>query len=157
MHLSRYLKSYPCQDKPGRVLLLATRRCSVLELSETKLEAIRRGDLSEKERETLFRLGVLVADPEADRQEMLTTFETINITSRSMSAKVVLTLECNLACPYCFEESFRGHLTMSDETADLLVQKLTEQMAAEVDVTVDFYGGEALMRLELLVKISARL
>lgn len=34
MELSRYLKVYPCTGKPGRVMLLATRRCAVLELSE---------------------------------------------------------------------------------------------------------------------------
>ena len=61
-----------------------------------------------------------------------------------------LTLECNLACPYCFEDPFRGRFVMSAETADLLVQRLTERMAAGLDVTVDFYGGEALMALPLL-------
>ena len=35
MQLSRYLKTYLCPEKPGRVLLVATRRCSVLELSES--------------------------------------------------------------------------------------------------------------------------
>ena len=38
MQLSRYLKTYPCPDKPGRLLLVATRRCAVLELSEALWE-----------------------------------------------------------------------------------------------------------------------
>jgi uncharacterized protein len=46
---------------------------------------------------------------------------------------------------------------MSPETADLLVQRLHERMADGMDVTVDFYGGEALMRLDLLRMIAARL
>ena len=157
MQLSRYLKTYPCSDRPGRVLLVATRRCAVLELSEEKLTAIQNGELSEKDRDTLTRLGVLVADRDAERDEMLNTFATINRDSRSYSVTATLTLECNLACPYCFEDPFRGRLTMSGATADLLVQRLTERMADGMDVTVDFYGGEALMRLELLVDIATRL
>ena len=157
MRLSRYLKTYPCPDKPGRVLLVATRRCAVLELSEEKLAAARSDTLGEKDRETLTRLGVLVADRDAERDEMLATFETINSTSRTFSVTATLTLECNLACPYCFEDPFSGTLVMSEATADLLVQRLTERMAAGLDVIVDFYGGEALMRLELLVGIATRL
>jgi hypothetical protein len=40
MELSPYLKSYPCADKPGRVLLVATRRCAMLELSESILKTV---------------------------------------------------------------------------------------------------------------------
>lgn len=158
MHLSRYLKTNPCPDKPGRMLLVATRRCAVLEISEKMWGKIYKDEeLSEDERSTLTRLGVLVADPNVERQEMLATFESINRESRRFSATATLTLECNLACPYCYEGPFRGHFVMSNETADLLVQLLTERMANGFDVTVDFYGGEALMRLELLVDIAGRL
>jgi uncharacterized protein len=158
MHLSRYLKTYPCPEKPGRLLLIATRHCSVLEISESLWGKIFRDEaLSENERTTLTRLGVLVPDRDAEREELRTTFEIINSASRRLSAKVTLTLECNLACPYCFEDPFRGHFVMSSETADLLVQRLTESMADGLDVAVDFYGGEALLELELLKSIAARL
>jgi uncharacterized protein len=46
---------------------------------------------------------------------------------------------------------------MSPATADLLVKRLTERMAEGLDVTVDFYGGEALMKLGLLKEIASRL
>lgn len=154
MYLSRYLKSYPYPDKPGHVLLVATRRCAVLELPEAKLAAIQRGELSGKNRETLLHLGVLVADRDVEREEMLATFDTINSASRAYSVTATLTLECNLACPYCFEDPFRGRLVMSEDTASLLVRHLTERMAAGLDINVDFYGGEALMRVELLTRIA---
>ena len=158
MQLSRYLKAYPCPEKPGRILLIATRRCSVLELSETLWDKIaNNGDLSETEISTLTRLGVLVPDRDAEREEMRHTFDTINSASRHIEITVTLTLECNLACPYCYEDPFRGHFVMSTDTADLLVQRLTEQMAEGLDVSVEFYGGEALLQLKLLKDIAARL
>ncbi|MDD2733142.1 MAG: geopeptide radical SAM maturase [Desulfuromonadaceae bacterium] len=158
MELSHYVIAYPCPDKPGRLMLLATRRCAVLELSETLWEKVcTGGELSEKERNTFIRLGVLVESRAAERDEMRNTFDSINNSSRRFEVTAVLTLECNLACPYCFEEPFRGHLVMSAATADLLVERLREKMAAGLDLLVDFYGGEALLRLELLKSIAARL
>lgn len=158
MELSYYLKSYPCPDKPGRVLLVTTRRCAVLECSAVLWEKIcNGGDLTEQEHATLLRLGALVPDRDAEREEMRGLFDGINRKSRHLALLVTLTLECNLACPYCFEDPFRGGLVMSAETADLLVQRVTERMTAGLDVTVDFYGGEALMALPLLTSIAARL
>lgn len=159
MQTSHYLKVYPCADKPGRVLLFTTRRCAVLECSEALWDRARAGgeELTEKERETLSRLGVLVPDRAAEREEMRTIFDTANGEKRPFSALVTLTLECNLACPYCFEDPFRGHHRMSADTGKLLVHKLLEQMDEGRDVVVDFYGGEALMALPLLKDIAAPL
>lgn len=158
MQLSRYLKTYLCPDKPGRLLLVATRRCAVLESSQAMWDrASTGGDLSDKERDTLLRLGVLVPDRDAEQEEMRATFETINCASRRIEVTATLTLECNLACHYCYEDPFRGHFVMSLETADLLVQRLTESMAAGLDVGVEFYGGEALTQLKLLKSIASRL
>ncbi len=158
MELSRYLKAYPCRDKPGRVLLLATRRCAVLECSDLLWEKACSGyDLTDKEQATLLRLGVLVPDRDAEREDMRELFVEINQKSRHLAVLATLTLECNLACPYCFEDPFRGRFTMSPGTADLLVQRTTERMAGGLDVTVDFYGGEALMALPLLKSIATRL
>jgi uncharacterized protein len=158
MELSHYLTTYPCPDKPGRILLIATRRCAVLELSAALWYRLRGGgELTEKERDTFVRLGVLVASRSVEQEELRNTFTTIDAASRRFEVTAALTLECNLACPYCFEDPFRGRLVMSSETADLLVQKLTERMAAGLDIAVDFYGGEALLRLELLRGIARRL
>ncbi len=158
MELSPYLKTYPCPDQPGRLLLLATRRCAVLELSEEKWAAVRdNGNLEEEERATLLRLGVLTPDRAAERREMRGIFDRVNRESRHLAVLVTLTLECNLACPYCFEDPFRGRFRMDETTADLLVQRMTGRMAAGLDLTMDFYGGEPLLALPLLKSIAGRL
>ena len=106
MDLTRYHKAYSCQEKPDRILLVATRRCAVLELSTALWERISTGgELSEQDQATLVRLGVLVPDRDAEREEMRSTFEVINAESRHYSVTATLTLECNLACPYCFEDA----------------------------------------------------
>ena len=158
MQLTPYLKTWSHPHKPGRTILLATRRCALLELSDSMWQRITSGaSLTEQEQATLTRLGVLVTDRETEKQALLHTFDNQNATSRRFEVTAVLTLECNLACPYCFEEPFRGNLVMTKATADLLVAGLIEQMVAGLDVLVDFYGGEALIRLDLLLDIARRL
>jgi uncharacterized protein len=139
-------------------LLFATRRCAVLELSDKLWAKVcSGGELSDKEAETLLRLKILVPDRAAEREELLETFNRANRMKRPFTALVTLTLECNLACPYCFEEPFRGSLKMSDDTAGVLIGMLQNKMAAGLDVKVDFYGGEALMALPRLKEIAGRL
>jgi uncharacterized protein len=100
---------------------------------------------------------VLVEDREAEKQEMRETFHRINRKSRHLAVVATLTLECNLACPYCFEAPFRGEHAMSEATAELLIRRMTERMAQGQDLTMDFYGGEALLALPLMKRIAANL
>lgn len=158
MELTRYLTIYTRPDQPGRVLLVATRRCAVLDLSEAAWRRICvDGPLTPHEHDTLTRLGVLVASREAEMDELRQYFTTINSTSCRLRLTVALTLECNLACPYCFEEPFRGNFIMSPDTADLLVGFISQRMAGGEDIVLDFYGGEALIRYDLLRSIAVRL
>ena len=158
MKLSRYLKVYNHPNKAGRLVVVATRRCAVLELSETLWDRVRNnGELSERELDVLVSKGVLVEDNAVEREEMRALFQNLNSKRSVFSLLVTLTLECTLACPYCFEDPFRGHFVMSEDTAELLIQRVTEQMIAGRDVLVDFYGGEALMALPMLKQIASRL
>ena len=141
MELSRYLKFYFCENRPDRILVVATRRCAVLDLSVALLARIHDGgDLTNTEQNTFIRLGVLVESREAEREEILGSFYTINSKSRCFEVTAALTLECNLSCPYCYEDPFRGNFVMNAGISDLLVQRLSERMAEGLDVTVDFYG-----------------
>ena len=158
MHLSNYLKIYPSPDSPGHLLLYSTRRCSVVRVPEKKLRQIEEGTLPEADQATLARLGILVPDPAAEREELLGRFAEANRLSKKFHAIVVLNLDCNLACPYCFEEGVRVGSYMSQETADALVAMIErEQLARGRQVSLDFYGGEPLLSRDLIASIAARL
>ena len=72
MDLSRYLKIYP--DPPGHIILYSTRRSAVLRVPENILAKIADNSLTDADRETLLRYGILVPDPAKEREEMLTRF-----------------------------------------------------------------------------------
>ncbi|MDD2582304.1 MAG: geopeptide radical SAM maturase [Desulfuromonadaceae bacterium] len=155
MPLSRYLKIYPDPDRPGSVLLYSTRKGSVVRASETLLASARDGLLAEPEQALLRRLELLVDDALVERKQMEGLVDQTNARSTVFSATVVLTLECNLACPYCFEDNFRGRHVMSHETARLLVSHVKRnQIERGRDVEIRFYGGEPLMALHMLKEIA---
>jgi uncharacterized protein len=158
MPLSRYLKIYPCPDRPGTFLLYSTKKGSVARISATLLEAARNGNLTETAQASLNRLGILVADPDAEQREMAAIVRRSNSRSRKCGVLAILTLDCNLVCPYCYEEHYRGTYGMTVATARLLVDFLErEHIAAGRDVELDFYGGEALLALPLIREIATPL
>jgi uncharacterized protein len=85
-------------------------------------------------------------------------FDWANANARRYTALVTLNLDCNLACPYCYENHFRGKSYMSEATADLLVESiLSGPIAAGKEVLLDFYGGEALLSIPLIRRIAGPL
>lgn len=154
MQLSTYLKIYPCPDQPGMNLVYSTLRSSAVLLPDDLLEAARNGTLSAEDRDTLTRIGILTPDRTAEREQMRTIFD-IPRPNTLFSAIVVLNLDCNLACPYCYEDKFRGKHYMSVETAELLVDTLRrDRIGREKPVQLTFYGGEPLLSLDLIRFIS---
>jgi len=158
MQLSRYLKAYPSKTKPDHFLLFSTLRTSSALIPGATMRRLLAGTDPGPDGDTLARLGMLVADPDAEREQVRSLLDRMNSRSRSFNTLVVLNLDCNLNCGYCYEETFRGEQYMSQETAQLLVQRLVrEQMAAGRDVLVSFYGGEPLLSEDLIRSISEQL
>src|SRR5690242_16979501 len=103
MQLSRYLKIYPAHEQAGSYLVYSTRKGSLIRLSEQLLNAARTGTLAPAELATLRRLEIVVEDPIAERAAMESLVTVNNSRSTKFQGTVVLNLDCNLACPYCYE------------------------------------------------------
>jgi uncharacterized protein len=158
MHLSRYLKIYPCRDNPDKLFLYSTKRGAAILVSSTLLVAIDNDTLTQEDRATLTRLGIIVPDLARERQELQDALAEANRLRRSFSATVVLNLDCNLACTYCFEGGLKGKRYMSMATADRLVTMVErDQMAKGRTVELVFYGGEALLSIDLIRDMASRL
>jgi uncharacterized protein len=158
MDVSHYIKIYPDHDDPSRVIIYSTLRGATLQVSRTVLDALYEGALDATEQEAMARLGILVPDALAEQQQVAGYFDWANANARRFTALVTLNLDCNLACPYCYEDHFRGKSYMSEATADLLVATiLNGAMADGKEVMLDFYGGEALLSIPLLRRIAGPL
>jgi uncharacterized protein len=158
MPLSRYLKTFSDPNRPGFLLLYSTKKGSLVKVPEKLLTSANDGSLSDADQDVLRRLELWVDDPAAERDAMANLVDLTNSRSGIFAATVVLTLDCNLACPYCFEDHFRGDHSMSKETAQLLVEHVKgEQIGRGRDLELRFYGGEPLMALPRLKEIAGPL
>ena len=150
--------SFPDPARPDTVILHSTRKSSTVRVSQRLYAAALADELGDKERDTLRRLLLWTDDLTAEREEMAGLIDHTNATSTTFAATIVLTLDCNLACPYCFEGHFRENIAMSEETAALLIEYVTrEQLGRGRDVELRFYGGEPLMAMPRLKQIAVSL
>lgn len=155
MPLSRYMISFPDPARPDTVILYSTRKSSTVRVSQRLYAAALADELGDAERDTLRRLLLWTDDAAAEREEVAGLVDHTNANSTVFAATVVLTLDCNLACPYCFEGHFRENIAMSEETAALLIDFVTrEQLGRGRDVELRFYGGEPLMAMPRLTQIA---
>ncbi|TWJ19869.1 geopeptide radical SAM maturase [Geobacter argillaceus] len=158
MPLSRYLKIFPCPDRPGSHILYSTKKGSTVRVSAALLAAARSDTLGDSDRAALARLEMVVDDPAAERAAMASLVEKTNARSSRFKATVVLNLACNLACSYCYEEDFRRGDAMGEATAQLLVDHvLHEQIERGREVELRFYGGEPLLSVPMLKAIAGPL
>ncbi len=66
------------------------------------------------------------------------------------------TINCNLACKYCFENPTKG--VMSEEIQDKVVDFARQAIDAGMrGVSVTWYGGEPLLCLEVIERLSSKL
>jgi uncharacterized protein len=120
MQLSKYCKIFPSREDPASVLLFSPKNAAIVELPACMSADISSAGLSGKDRKTLKEFGFLV-DPTEEKKEMLGFIDELNDLNKSLNLKLVMNLDCNLPCRYCFEGKRKGKHYMTRETADEFV------------------------------------
>ena len=158
MKLSHYLKAYPFKEKPGYLLLYSTKKTSLILLEEETYDSILKGTLSQEDEATLSELGMIVSDLKSERREVLCWLDEINARRSTLNISVILNLDCNFDCIYCYEGGMKGKLYMTDETADLLINFIKGKFTQDKkSLNIDFYGGEPLLSTDLIKSISEQM
>lgn len=158
MHLSHYLKIYPWAESTDQLLLFSTKKASKILLSRQKLDSIQAGRVSSADEALLSGLGMLAADPAAEKRSMQGLLDDLNAANSALNVTVVLNFDCNFACIYCYEGKMKGRLHMSEQTAEQLLAFIKRKFTADKkSLVVDFYGGEPLLSTALIVAVSQEL
>ena len=103
MKISQYLKAYPYEDKPGYLLVYSTKKGSKTLLSAEAFKSLKNGQISQSDEETLSKLGIIISDVEAEKRSVHEMIERINNNNSGLNITVVMNLDCNFACTYCYE------------------------------------------------------
>ncbi len=155
MKLSRYTKVYPSPTSADSVILFSTKRASAVLIPKDILADIEAGRLTADEQAELAGLGLIAQGDGEERQEMLSYIQDLNARDRSVKFIVVLNLDCNLACRYCFEGTRKGKKYLSDEVAARFIDFVRGRDYEEKDeIRITFYGGEPLLSVDRIAGIS---
>jgi uncharacterized protein len=155
MILSRYFKTWPDDNDPSRAILFSTKTSAKVSVPRALLEDIKTGTLSEEEAAELFELGFLTNSLDEEHAEMRGFVNELNASDKIFSIQVVMNLDCNLDCGYCFEGSRKGRHYMTEETAAAVIDFIkTHIKTGPEELRVNFYGGEPLLSKELIASIS---
>lgn len=155
MILSRYCKIYTYGSDSDCVILFSNKNAAKLSIPASMLEDIRADNLSEEERLTLSELGFLVANEEEEQKEILDSLENLNKADRLSTLQLVMNLDCNLDCGYCFEGSRKGRHYLTAENANAFIEFVKANVTpAMEELRVFFYGGEPLLSADLIGLIS---
>ncbi|MCP3922142.1 MAG: putative geopeptide radical SAM maturase [Desulfobacterales bacterium] len=155
MILSKYLKIFPCDKDSDYLIIYSTRKASTIRIDREMYDDMRNGNLSDEETAMLTDLEILVDSPEAERIDLENYINERDGLSTTLRLTVVLTLDCNFDCSYCIEGNIKGKHDFSKESEDLLFKFIEKKFTKEMDtLRIDFYGGEPLLRKDMIRSIS---
>ncbi|MBI5664682.1 MAG: geopeptide radical SAM maturase [Nitrospirae bacterium] len=158
MKLSKYVKIYPYNERPGYLLLYSTKQSSKILVKEETVKSILKGSLPAEHAASLSNLGMIVTDPDAEKNEMLGFLDVLNKKNETINIIAVLNLDCNFKCVYCYEGELKGAHYMTDETAGLLVDFIRDRMTPKKQtINIDFFGGEPMLSIDMIKTISGEL
>jgi uncharacterized protein len=138
-------------------------------MSDEDAEALAQGGLfsSPEVERGLREIGALTESPEGQRQAVYRAFEREQANVRDLVLVLPLTARCNMQCTYCYQVihgDFQGDraVDVGDWTADRIeaLGRFVGYRLAEDGyeaVQVRWYGGEPLLRLDLMETIGTRI
>jgi uncharacterized protein len=158
MQPSAYLKAFKHPEHEDHLILFSTRHCSKILITKEKWKAIENDALPTENEAVLRRVGMLVNGREEEKRSISCLFEELNRNNTSVDIIVVLNLDCNFACKYCYEGDMKGRIYMSEGTAAALIDFTRKRFDQDKKtLRLDFYGGEPLLSLDLIRDISGQL
>ena len=158
-HTSCYNLFAPLPDSKN-VVIFNTRTRSSAEYSPIELYIMNVLDMISENHPLVSRLarqGVIV---NYDEREAFVAQRRIDCATPSMgkiSITICPTMACNFECPYCFSNRYSGK--MSPEVQDDIVELVRRMLdaAAAKKLSITWFGGEPLLGIDVIEKLSPRL
>ena len=158
MPLSPYVIAFPAPVEDSGQALFCTRTGALIVAPGALYHSLAGGSLPAEYGKTLIETGFWVDDPEAERRAVLRYLDDLNRVTPNLIASVILGMECNFACRYCYEGAQKGRRAMTDAIADRLVAYLEERFGpGKTKLRLDLYGGETLLYKARIISLARRL
>jgi radical SAM protein with 4Fe4S-binding SPASM domain len=156
---SSYYNHVTMTGDPGKVVLFNKFWGSVALVDERTAAALRSGNLADLEADRLAELersGFLVAADLDERAAARERYVRAKETSALLAITVELTQECNLACTFCYQNSYRTPGVITWDAIEK-IQRYINAVIGEgrrpvTDISLRFIGGEPLMQKKTILR-----
>ncbi len=146
MKLSHYLKIFSASILSEDDLLFSTSTGALALVAPEEVQRLQQGDFTSSLVEELVELGLLVHDAAAEQQQMLGYIDELNNCDPNLKLDIIVGMDCNFACPYCYEEGVKAKEAMSSTTIVALLTFAKKQLQDSTEtIHATFYGGEPLL------------
>lgn len=143
------------------ITIYNTRSGGVLDLDAAhmnKLNLFRKGAAAlDGDFEEALKMGGMLVDDDVDERRML-MLESLSarFANDYLGLTIAPTLACNFRCPYCYEKGC-SHPTMSEETMTDIAEFVRSGYSGINDLHVDWYGGEPLLCVDMIERLTKEL
>lgn len=101
--------------------------------------------------------GRMIIENDVDELGMVKVFNnSARFDDSILSLTLAPTMNCNFACPYCFEAGFRN-TNMTDETEEQLIRFIRDNSKDKKGVGICWYGGEPMLAMKRIESITKKL
>ena len=157
MELSHYIKCYACPGESDQIILFSTKQTSKVRIHRDLLASLNT-DISPEEAEILAPLGMAVPSRKAEIREMVHYFDERIKNNKAVEYTLVMNLDCNFDCMYCFEKDVKNKAYMTADTAGRIIGQIHNNLKVKgKNLLVDFYGGEPLLSLPLMMDMAEKM
>lgn len=163
MRFSKFNIKAADTPETGKATLFNTLTQGLVILENDILERIERGDaavLAPDDIKSLHDSGVLVPEGMDEDRFFDVYYNQVRFDNTSLRIVLLTTLNCNFACPYCYEGDLTyGKKQMSGETADYAISWIKARaLESRVSkIRIEYLGGEPLLNLPVIEKVGSEL
>jgi len=158
-HFQRFNDEYyiAYNARSGAVALMTPQNYELYAQMMDKLSADTNAKFNDEESELLKQLeyGKFVCGSDFDEQRALKFEHHLGKYGQSMVGLVIApTMNCNMACEYCYEENKSGR--MSEQMRDALMEFTKGFLGSLRQLDVTWYGGEPLLAMDIIEDLTQR-
>jgi uncharacterized protein len=158
---SRYNITVPLKHGRRIVYNSLTQAMAVWEASDVAgFDKICAGEADSVDRKTykdLLRGGFIVPEDVDELEVLQKIYNAARYNTQSVIMTIAPTMACNFGCDYCFQGQDKPHETMGQAVQDAIVNMIDRAAPSLKSIGVTWYGGEPLIRRNVIEVLSDRL
>lgn len=122
-------------------------------LDDEEFDSFKKGIYNPQDIDSLLEDNIIVKAEEDERAFLKYIHYKTKFNTNNLFLTIAPTLDCNFACPYCYENRKKG--IMSEQIQESILEYIKEAVESGIKgINLTWYGGEPLLCFDIVEKMS---